>query len=72
MGSVSVVDREKNGGERHEGMGRNQRIKKMGCLNGFPIYFKVLGFKLNDSNTFKPNLEILEIGFKYSNLNQRL
>jgi hypothetical protein len=25
----------KNGGGPHEGMGQKQRIRKMGCLNGF-------------------------------------
>jgi hypothetical protein len=47
---------EENGGRPHEGLGRNQRIKKMDCINGFLIYFKDLGFESKDSNTFKPNL----------------
>jgi hypothetical protein len=33
-GPVSVGYK-KNGGGPHERMGQNQRIKKMGCLNGF-------------------------------------
>jgi hypothetical protein len=49
MGPVSVGDK-KNGGGPHEGMGRNQRIKKNRMFKWFRIY---LGFWIQKSKDSK-------------------
>jgi hypothetical protein len=65
-GPVSVKDR-KNGGGPHEGMGRNQRIKKNGLFKWFWIY---LGFRIQKQriqNIFKLKFEL---GYTKINLNK--
>jgi hypothetical protein len=56
-GLVTLADSRENGCGPQEGMGWKQGIKQMGCINGFWIYYKDLGFKSNDSNIFNQNLK---------------
>jgi hypothetical protein len=51
MGPVSVGDK-KNGGGPHEGMGRNQRIKKNGLFKWFRIYLRFRIQKLKETKYF--------------------
>jgi hypothetical protein len=44
------------------GLHRKQRIKEMGCINGFWIYFKS-----KDSNIFKQNLNRSQVGKNLNN-----
>jgi hypothetical protein len=54
---LGKIERKDNGPQG--GLGPKQRIKKMGCINGFRIYFKDLSSKkIKDLNTCKPNFEL--------------